>query len=283
MCKLPPKTQEQYWSEEGGDIWLHNLQNFESMIAPVGQFLIGDSLENIHKKVIDVGCGGGATTFMIAEAIGADGSIIGIDISRALINNCLDRAKNQAVGNIQFICGDAASIELPRAWADLIISRFGVMFFKDPESAFSHIGQSLRPSGKLSFSCWGPLSENPWMNILLTILGKHTQLPEAEPRSPGPFAYSDRDYIWSILTSAGYKSIELKVWSGDLLIGTPGMSPKDAAQFLFSSSSLVRRIKNKIADREERIFDEFVRELEAYVKNDGVWMPAKSWIVSATR
>lgn len=283
MNALNPKNQEQYWSAEGGDIWLQNLRNFESMIAPIGHVLIEEALTGNHKNIIDIGCGGGVTTFEIAKSIGTGGSIIGVDISQSLITDCSNRADNQGIKNIEFVCGDAASIELPKEWADLIISRFGVMFFNDPVAAFTHIAKSLTPYGALAFSCWAPLPENPWMNKLLTILGKYTALPKPEPGAPGPFAYSNPDYIRSILTSAGYKNIDVKAWSGELLIGMPGMSPEEAARFLFSSSSLVRAVKNNIVDQEAIIFAEFTQELATYFKNGGVYMPARSWIISAVK
>jgi SAM-dependent methyltransferase len=277
------KSQEQYWSTEGGDIWLQNLQNFESMIAPIGNHLLETKLTDNPKNIIDIGCGGGATTFAIADSIGASGSVIGVDISQSLIRDCRLRAEHQGIKNIEFICGDAASIDMPKGWADFVISRFGVMFFKDPVIAFSHIAQSLKPSGGLAFSCWAPLPDNPWMSRLLTILGKYTALPKPEPGAPGPFAYSNTDYIRSILASAGYQNIEVEAWSGELLIGLPGMSPENVARFLFSSSSLVRSVKNNITEMETTIFDEFTQELAKFYKNGGVYMPAKSWIISATK
>jgi hypothetical protein len=119
------------------------------------------------------------------------------------------------------------------------------------------------------------------MNRLLTILGKYTALPKPEPGAPGPFAYSNTDYIRSILASAGYQNIEVEAWSGELLIGLPGMSPENVARFLFSSSSLVRSVKNNITEMETTIFYEFTQELAKFYKNGGVYMPAKSWIISA--
>lgn len=283
MCELTPKSQEQYWSTEGGDIWLQNLQNFESMIDPIGQFLIKETITNNHKYIIDIGCGGGATTLEIAKLIGSGGFVIGIDISQSLIAHCGNRVDKNGIKNTEFICGDAGSIELPMAWADLVISRFGVMFFKDPALAFSHLSQSMKPSAELAFSCWAHLDENPWMSILLTVLGKYVEIQRPEPKAPGPFAYSNTDYLRSILTSAGYQNINIKSWSGELLIGAPGMSSQDVARFLLSSSSLVRSIKNYISDNNKNILDELTQELEIFHKNNGIYMPAKSWIISAVK
>lgn len=283
MSELLQKSQEQYWATEGGDIWLKYLQNFESMIAPIGKHLIETKLADNYRNIIDIGCGGGATTFAIANSIGMNGSVIGVDISQSLIRDCRLRAESQGIKNIEFICGDAASIEMPEEWADLVISRFGVMFFKEPVIAFSHIAQSLKPSGTLAFSCWAPVTDNPWMNKLLTILSKYTSIPKPEPGAPGPFAFSNPYHIRTILIDAGYKDIEVNDWSGDLLIGKPGTSPQDVGRFLMNTSLLVRNVQNSISDMETAILDELTHQLDKYYKNGSVYMPAKSWIITANK
>lgn len=147
MNKQQQKTMEQYWSTEGGDTWLQNLDYFESMIAPIGRSLVSDTLTDEHKRIIDIGCGGGATTFRLASIVGDKGSIIGVDISEALIADCRQRARTAGLTNVEFKCGDAATIALPKDWAQLVLSRFGVMFFKEPVVAFKNISQSLSEGG----------------------------------------------------------------------------------------------------------------------------------------
>ena len=281
MNNQQQKTMEQYWSTEGGDTWLQYLDYFEPMIAPIGRSLVSDTLTDEHKHIIDIGCGGGATTFRLASIVGDKGSIIGVDISEALIANCRQRARTAGVKNVEFKCGDAATIELPKHWAQLVISRFGVMFFKEPVVAFKHIGQSLSDGGTLAFSCWASLPENPWMNELVTTLGLHIDLPKPLPGAPGPFAFANTEYLTSILTDAGYKNIQVTQWTGELMIGSRGMSANAVSKFLFSTSMVVKSVQDRITGNEDEIFRQFASRIKQYCKDDGVYMPAKAWIVKA--
>lgn len=282
MTSSEKMSQEKYWSSDGGDIWLKNLQNFESMISPIGEHLIKVALQSKPDRIVDIGCGGGATTLELAKLVGEDGSIIGVDISSALIEECRRRAQKAGISNIEFVCGDAAATNLPTGWAQLVLSRFGVMFFKEPVKAFSKLSNDLSSDGHLAFSCWAGLSENPWMHELLEILAKYVSLPIPDPRAPGPFAFADPDYISVILSESSYKDINIDAWSGNLLIGASGMTSENAAEFLLSSSSLVRSIKQDIEIHEEEIYGKLVKRLNLYFSDGGVHMPAKAWIVTAS-
>ena len=283
MKNMPAKSQEQYWSTDGGEIWLKNLKHFESMIEPIGQVLIQIAMSQAGSNVIDIGCGGGATTLKLAELIGDTGSVIGLDISKSLIAECRQRAEQLRLLNVEFICGDAATVVFPDQWADLALSRFGVMFFEEPIMAFMNIGNSLKKNGSIIFSCWGPIDENPWMNELLKILSDYTDLPKPEPGTPGPFAFAQPDYITTVIGSAGYSNIEIIPWSGNLLIGSPGMDTVETVKFLLRSSALVQNLKEALVDVQQDIFDRLVKKLDTYYKINGVYMPAKAWIVSARR
>ena len=283
MNNRPVKSQEQYWSTEGGEIWLNNLNHFESMIEPIGQALMNLASKHPRSNIVDIGCGGGAMALELAELIGNDCSILGVDISKSLITECRARAEKLRLTNVEFICSDAASLALPDQWAELVLSRFGVMFFEEPIMAFMNIANTLVDGGHIAFSCWGPISENPWMNELLEILGAYTVLPKPEPGAPGPFAFSNPDYITTILTSAGFRNIEINPWSGDLLIGSPGMDTATTAQFLMRSSALVQNLKESIIDVQHEIFSKLEGQLGLFFKNGGVYMPAKAWIVSARK
>jgi SAM-dependent methyltransferase len=93
---------------------------------------------------------------------------------------------------------------------DAAFSRFGVMFFADPVAAFANVLRALKPTGRLSFVCWRPLSENPWMHVPLE--AARSLLPPAspsDPTAPGPFAFANPDRVRSILTAAGFSRIAI--------------------------------------------------------------------------
>jgi SAM-dependent methyltransferase len=95
----------------------------------------------------------------LAERVGLNGRVIGVDIARV----SLDLARRRALigfSQVSFLEADAQSLNLPDQSADGIFSRFGVMAFTDPLAAFSNFHRILKPSGKLAFVCWRALQDN---------------------------------------------------------------------------------------------------------------------------
>jgi len=103
------------------------------------------------QRVLDIGCGCGETSFDLARRVGDTGSVLGVDISTLLIEAARRAAQQSAVSNVRFEEADAQTYSFQRGSFDLAFSRFGIMFFEDPDFAFRNIHAALRPGGGLAF------------------------------------------------------------------------------------------------------------------------------------
>src|SRR4051812_34934031 len=128
------------WAGAMGDKWLANIDGFEGMIAAVGAALMDKAAYSPGERVVDIGCGGGATTVEIGRAVGPEGEALGIDVSEPLLAAARQRAGS--AGNVQFLAADAGTITLD-APRDRLFSRFGVMFFNDFPAAFANMRRML--------------------------------------------------------------------------------------------------------------------------------------------
>ena len=98
------------------------------------------------------------------------------------------------------------------------------MFFENPSEAFKNIHGSMQTNGSLNFVCWTNMMENEFITEGMDVITKYTQkvLPEVT-KDPGPFAFSDREYVNEVLQSAGFKNIKIdKVYTS--------ISTKDSAE-----------------------------------------------------
>lgn len=277
--KLPQEMESESWAGEMGEKWNTYVDQFEGMIAPVGSAAITHAGFQPGEDVIDIGCGGGATTFDIASLIG-DGHITGLDLSQTLVDTANNRLAGMNLGNVDFICADAASGKPDRLY-DVLFSRFGVMFFDDPYAAFQNMRSFLKDTGRISFVCWGPPSEQPWVGQMMGLAAKYVELPPPVPNAPGPFAFGDQEYLKDILAKASFSDIEITRWSGNQHIGGPGATPESAARFLMDALFLGDVLADQPDDVKHKAFEDSVELLKDYVVDDGVAMQGCAWLVRA--
>jgi SAM-dependent methyltransferase len=272
-------VQADEWAGQMGDKWLAHLDGFEGMIAEVGAALMAKAGFRPGERVVDIGCGGGATTVEIGRAVGAEGEVLGIDVSAALVEVARKRAAG--AGNIRFLVADAGAVALDGAPRDRLFSRFGVMFFCDFAAAFANLRQMLRDGGRADFSVWAPASENGWIIDMQALLARHVDRPRPEPNAPGPFALQDPDFVRPLLEGAGFRQVELELWRGEQLVGGSGAGPAEAADFVLHAMSFIDALKDKPTTVQDEVRRELVALFAAHHRDGAVRMPAGAWLITA--
>ena len=269
------------WAGEMGERWLTHLDRFESMIAPIGRALISRAAFRAPERIIDVGCGGGATSLEIARQVAPGGSVLGVDISPQLVASCERRARAQNVSNVGFQCSDATTVRSDGPRFDRLFSRFGLMFFADAQAAFTNLHTLLREGGRADFCVWAPARENQWIAQVMGIIGQAVQIPPPVPRAPGPFALDDTNYVRELLTRGGFKNIDIDSWIGDQPVGGAGAGPGDAADFVFDAMSLGRVLEDSAPEVRAKTKAAITELFASNHTATGVLMPSKAYFVSA--
>jgi SAM-dependent methyltransferase len=275
------ETAAEDWSGEMGERWLKNLDRFEGMIAPVGQALIERAAFRAGERIVDVGCGAGATSLEIAKRVGTSGAVLGLDISPVLVAAAERRARAAGAANLRFRCADAASASPEERPFDRLFSRFGVMFFTDARAAFANLRGFVRSGGRADFSVWAPARENPWMMQTLAVIGEFVELPRPVPRAPGPFALDDQAYVRELLEGAGFSSVEFQTWRGDQPVGGPGATPEQAAAFILDAMSIGKMLDEAGPDTRTRVRARLVELYERHRASDGIRMAGAAYFVTA--
>ncbi len=206
--KIINVEQSEYWNEKSGPKWVKNEDALNERLSILTNQLFSRAKIKATDKVLDIGCGGGDTTFKVSKLLVDGGQVLGADISLTLLDHAKSKFSNIDVMN--FMHCDAQNYSFDKNYFDKVISRFGVMFFENPYEAFKNILGSMRTNGSLNFVCWTNLMENEFIIEGMDIITKYTQkvLPEVT-KDPGPFAFSDREYVNEVLQSAGFKNINI--------------------------------------------------------------------------
>src|SRR6476661_7483214 len=198
-----------YWNGPGGQHWTDRQQAQDILLASISELLIDRARAKAGDRIVDVGCGCGATSIAFAQKVGGSGHVLGVDISAPM----LARARQIAPAGlpVDFVLADATVYPFDPASIDLLVSRFGVMFFAEPTLSFANMRKALRPSGRLAFACWREPRENPWLMTPLQAVYKHVpKLPPQGPEDPGPFAFASEARVHRILGEAGFTAIEME-------------------------------------------------------------------------
>lgn len=268
--------QATYWNEDGGRRWVANLDRVERMLAPLAEELVRHAAPQAGEAVLDVGCGGGLTSKAFADAVGAAGEVLGLDVSAVIL--AVARARFAGVPNLRFSEGDAGSLPLPEAHYDLLTSRFGVMFFPAPVAAFAHLRKALKPGGRLRFICWRELACNPWMGIAVETAFRILPRPApTPPNAPGPFGLANETWLREVLTSAGFREVEAVAHErlldlGPLEEAVAQMTRMGPAAPVFDEAPEETRAKVRAALGEA---------LAPSLTAGRVWLPGSTWLVSA--
>lgn len=270
------QVQADFWAA-AGSMWTAMRARFDAQVSEHGLAAIDALAPAPGESIIDVGCGAGTTTVQLAQRVGADGHVTGLDISPAMIEGATAHAAEQGVGNVEFVVGDAM-VEPFSPDADGVYSRFGVMFFSDATAGFANLRTALRPGGRLGFVCWQSPLHNPWASRPLMIASDYVDIPfGGDPTAPGPFSLGDPDRLRRVLTDAGFDDVQLEPLEAEAVMGT---DLADAVDFMFKLMPPIAVLEADDPDRADELRSRLHRELADWEGPDGVKAPSAVWIVT---
>ena len=270
--------QAQHWnsSEETGH-WVTHQDRYDRMLGPFTAMILGAAALSPGDRLLDVGCGCGATTLDAARAV-APGTSLGIDLSAPMLARARENARRSGLGNASFERGDAQIYPFRQAF-DAVISRFGVMFFADPTAAFGNLRKATRRGGRLAFVCWQPLLANEWLIVPGAALAEHLPLPELqEPGAPGMFALAEPGRIREILAGSGWNGITVTSGNASIQVGA---TVDEAVAFLQTGPMGRRVLAGADSRTQARAIHSVRHALAGHADQHGVHLDAAVWLVRA--
>ncbi|WP_200171000.1 class I SAM-dependent methyltransferase [Tomitella cavernea] len=264
------------WDGEHGAFWVREQEHQDAVLRPFVAPLLDAAGVEAGTAVLDVGCGCGATTRAAAERGAAP--VVGLDLSSAMLARGRELAVAQGIEGVDFVQGDAQAHPFAPATFDAVISRFGVMFFDDPPTAFRAFAHALRPDGILAFVCWQSARRNP--HISLPMRAIVTAFPDALPRDTPqpPFSMAEPDDVRALLADAGFGDVECAPIEQQLRVGD------DVDQVLahYLAGPMARRLLARQPTAEVDEVTARIREqLAEHAGDGGVHLGAAAWLVTA--
>ncbi|GAB3658226.1 class I SAM-dependent methyltransferase [Glycomyces tarimensis] len=274
----------QDWTD-GAAGWVANEAVFDAVFAPVTAAILAAAAPAAEQRVLDIGCGTGT---LLAKSAATGATVVGADISEGMA-----AAARRRVPEATVLVADAQTTDFladaPGAPFDRVVSRFGVMFFEDPEAAFANIRRAAAPAARLVFACWRTDEENPMFSLGSKILEDRLdpKPEEPEPGAPGPTAFADPARPASVLAAAGWDSVKVDAFDFTCDYGIDGSDGVEERLTTMLSGGLGRLAREQLVPRIgvagwESVLDEVRGELRRHRVDGAVRFPGAVWIVTAT-
>jgi SAM-dependent methyltransferase len=269
--------QEALWNGRAGRSWVESQDLLEQMYRPFEDRLVEAVSAAGGRSILDVGCGAGSTTLAVARLLGADGRCVGVDIAEPMIAAARARAERER-SSVRFLHANAQEHTFEPAQFDLIISRFGVMFFDDPVAAFANLRRAAQDSAGLALIVWRGVEDNPFMTTAERAAAPLlSNLPARRPDAPGQFGFANPDRVRGILDASGWRAIEMTP------IDVVCTLPERELVNYFTRFGPVGLVLHEADDRTRSQVIETVRAaFEPYVHGDDVRYTAACWMIRAS-
>jgi SAM-dependent methyltransferase len=276
VARQTDDEQEKLWNGVAGRGWVEAQELLDQLFKPFEDLLVEAVSARSVSRVLDVGCGTGSTTLAVARQLGANGRCIGIDISDPMLTAARARAERESTP-ASFIRANAQTHAFEPASFDMIISRFGVMFFDDSVRAFANLRRAARDDAGLRFIAWRSAVENPFMTTAERAAAPLLpNLPARRPDAPGQFAFADPRHVHRILEESGWAGIDIRPI--DVACSLP-------EQELVRNVSRLGPLGRVLHETDEQTRKEVLAAVRAafdpYVHDAEVRFTAACWMVSA--
>jgi len=279
VTEIANSEQFANWNGESGERWVATADQRDAVLAPVGELLLKTAALRVGERVLDIGCGCGATTIAAAQAVGPLGRVVGLDLSDPMLDVARNRAARVDVGNVAFERGDAQVHHLGAHTFDVAISRFGTMFFNDPAAAFTNIGAALSAWGHLYFATWQPLAANAWLTVPAEALLRDGSTPDLGDGA-GMFSQSDAHAIAATLEPAGFADIDTVPAEVRLTVGA---TTAEAVEYL-AATAIGRAVLATIpTEQQSTAIEAAARALADHADATGVHLDGAILITTAIK
>lgn len=261
-----------YWNEQAGPRWVALQEQLDRLLCPLGLRAMEEAAIRPGERVLDVGCGCGQSTLQLSERVGPGGQAVGVDVCQVMLARARQRANSSAL----FWQADAALHPFHEDPFDAIFSRFGLMFFSQPQQAFANLRQALRPGGRMVFVCWRGLEQNPLFEVALRAAAPFLDLPEPTPHDqPGPFSLAPPGKAEQLMRQAGFAAVQCQPFEERISVG--GLV--ESSDFLLQMGPVVPLLAEANAETVAQVRDRLRQLLQNYQTPEGVYLPTANWLL----
>ena len=265
------------WSETA-PYWEKHRAVIREMFAPISRALIETAAITRASAVLDVATGPGEPALAIAEFVGNEGKVLGVDPVPEMIEAARREASRQGLHNAKFVVAQADALPADAGSFDAVVSRFGIMFFPAPVAAIREMLRVLKPKGRIALAVWYFADRNPFHYTLSRVVERYVDSPPPAPDAPDAFRYAEPGKLRAILSEAGAAAVSERVFQFSIRASV------SLEEFWTLRTEMSERLRSNLAkipkDQMTGLKREIIDGLREYSGETGITMPAEVLIVS---
>lgn len=269
-------AQAALWNGPAGRAWVEAQAMLDRLFQPFQELLLETLPFDSARQVLDIGCGTGAITLAVSQRLGERGRCVGVDISEPMIAAARARAERQHA-SARYVLADAQTHAFAPQSFDLILSRFGVMFFSDPVAAFANLRRAAKPGAELRLIAWRAAAENPFMTTAERAAAPLLpNLPIRQAGVPGQFAFADPQKVQAILQDGGWNEIDIRAIDVPCSLPEPDLIP-----YLSRLGPVGMSLQTADEATREQVIETVRAAFEPFVHGAEVRFSAACWMIGA--
>ncbi|MDR4477837.1 MAG: methyltransferase domain-containing protein [Nitrospira sp.] len=273
------EAQRQDWNRvaPGWDKW---DQFFNRTMAFINHRLVADARVRPGLRVLDLGSGTGYPAILAGEVVGAEGTVVGIDLAESMLAVAARKAKTLGLQQVSFRTGDVTSLPFETGSIDAVISRFCLMFLPEIPKAAAEIARVLKPGGYVAAAVWSSPDKNPFIRIPMDVIKSITPLPPPDPEAPGIFRLAKPGDLAGMLQRAGLTTLDDEEFTAEVAY-------ESGEEFFRGLMDIAAPIQNLFAQltpaQQVEAEQGIIKAVNDYRGPQGVALPIAVRIVSARK
>ena len=268
------------WSETA-PYWEKHRAIIREMFAPITQALVNHAQIVRGNSVLDVGTGPGEPALAIAELVGNEGKVLGVDPVLEMVEAARREARRRTLLNASFAVSQADVLPAEAGSFDAVVSRFAIMFFPDPLHAGREMLRILKPGRRMALAVWHFAERNPFHYILSRVVERYVNSPPTAADAPDAFRFAEPGKLRAIVSGAGAAAVT------ENLLQFSIRAQVTMEEYWTLRSEMSERLRSKISKiPKEQMVDlkrEVMEALREYSGNGGVTLPAEVLIVTGVK
>jgi SAM-dependent methyltransferase len=274
----------QAWNGVLFEKWVRFKHLLTSGLSPHGLALLARRPPTPGWRVLDLGCGFGDLSLQLAQKVGPQGEVVGVDVAQNFVEASTRDAAEAGANNARFVRADVQFDQLGGPYA-AAYARFGLQFFTMPVAALRNVKRALEPGSPLAFVTWRKRENNQWLHVpelcVRSFIPEEKETAEEPTCGPGPFAMRSPDLVSDQLLAGGYREIAFERHDVDICVGRDLDEAIDFAMTLGPAGEIIRLAGDFGREKTPAIVAAMKDALAPYVTPRGVYAPSSAWLITA--